>query len=122
MNSPTEHPMKKYRDLDRARGKKRVNVTLTAEEYQFLLSRSAQAGESPTAYLKNAALHQMADKRQLTTEELECFRSGIIEIRRIGNNLNQIAHAANSGIAFDPKEIRQLLGDMEQTIKKCFTE
>lgn len=122
MNSPTEHPMKKYRDLDRARGKKRVNVTLTAEEYQFLLNRSAQAGESPTAYLKNAALHQMADKRQLTTEELECFRSGIIEIRRIGNNLNQIAHAANSGIAFDPKEIRQLLGDMEQTIKKRFTE
>ena len=114
--------MKKYRDLDRARGKKRVNVTLTAEEYQFLLNRSAQAGESPTAYLKNAALHQMADKRQLTTEELECFRSGIIEIRRIGNNLNQIAHAANSGIAFDPKEIRQLLGDMEQTIKKRFTE
>jgi hypothetical protein len=112
--------MKKYRDFDRARGKKRVNVTLTAEEYQFLLSRSAQAGESPTAYLKNAALHQMADKRQLTTEELECFRSGIIEIRRIGNNLNQIAHAANSGITFDPKEIRQLLGEMEKIIKQRF--
>jgi hypothetical protein len=122
MNSPTEHPMKKYRDLDRARGKKRVNVTLTAEEYQFLLNRSAQAGESPTAYLKNAALHQMADKRHLTAEELECFRSGIIEIRRIGNNLNQIAHAANSGIAFDPKEIRQLLGEMEKVIKERFTK
>jgi hypothetical protein len=122
MKLPTEHPMKKYRDLDRARGKKRVNVTLTAEEYQFLLSRSAQAGESPTAYLKNAALHQMADKRQLTAEELECFRSGIIEIRRIGNNLNQIAHAANSGIAFDPKEIRQLLGEMEKVIKERFTK
>ena len=120
METSTEHPKKKYRDLDRERGKKHVNVTLTAEEYGFLKLKSDQAGQSPTQYLKNAALHQMAEKRHLNAEETELLRSALIEIRRIGNNLNQLAHNANSGFSIDTNAVKHQLRFLEDTVRKHF--
>lgn len=115
-----DHPKKIYRDLDRQRGKRHVNVTLTADEYHFLCLKAEQAKQTPTAYFKNAALHQMAEKRHLNSEETELLRSGLIEIRRIGNNLNQIAHSANAGISVNPDEVKYQLRYLEDLIRKHF--
>lgn len=116
----TPEQKRAYRQADKERGKKRVSVTLTAEEYRFVQNRAEQAGESPTSYFKNAALHNMAERRHLNQEELDMLREAIIEVRRIGNNLNQISHHNNSGFTINPDEVRYQMRYLEDTIKKFF--
>ena len=118
--SLTPEQRKAYRLADQERGKKRVNVTLTAEEYSLLQRRAQEANQKPTEYLKNAALHQMAEKRHLNAEETELLRSALIEIRRIGNNLNQLAHNANSGFSIDTNAVKHQLRFLEDTVCKHF--
>ena len=70
----TKEQRKQYREQDKANGVKVISVRLTADEYHFLALKSEQAKQTPTAYLKNAALHQMAEKRHLNSEETELLR------------------------------------------------
>jgi hypothetical protein len=71
---------REYRAMDRASGKKRIYVTLSAEEYKFLLLKADMAGVKPTPYFRDVALHQMAEKRHLSNEEMDFLRTGLIEI------------------------------------------
>lgn len=116
----TPEQRRAYRQADKEQGKKRVSVTLTAEEYAFLNKRAVEAGETPTAYFKNSALHNMAERRHLNQQELEMLREAIIEVRRIGNNLNQLSHNNNSGFTINPDEVRYQMRYLEDTIKKFF--
>jgi hypothetical protein len=116
----TPEQKRAYRQADKEQGKKRVSVTLTAEEYAFLNKRAVEAGESPTAYLKNAALHNIAQRRHLDQFELDTLRSALVEVRRIGNNLNQIAHHINVGFAINTDEVKYQMRYLEDTIKKFF--
>ena len=114
----TKEQRKQYREQDKANGIKIVSVRLTAEEYGFLTKRAEAAGESPTSYLKNAALHNMAEKRHLDQFELEILRTALIEVRRIGNNLNQIAHHLNTGFSINMDEAKYQMRYLEDTIRK----
>lgn len=111
---------REYRAMDRASGKKRIYVTLSAEEYKFLLLKANMAGVKPTPYFRDVALHQMAEKRHLSNEEMDVLRTGLIEIRRVGNNLNQIAHNANTGITVNSEEVKYQLRDLESVVKEFF--
>ena len=90
---------REYRAMDRASGKKRIYVTLSAEEYKFLLLKADMAGVKPTPYFRDVAL---------------------IEIRRVGNNLNQIAHNANAGMSVSLEETKYQLRDLENVVMKFF--
>lgn len=116
----TKEQRKQYREQDKANGIKIVSVRLTAEEYGLLAKRAEAAGESPTSYLKNAALHNMAEKRHLDQFELEILRTALIEVRRIGNNLNQIAHHLNTGFSINMDEVKYQMRYLEDTIRKYF--
>ena len=111
-------------EQDKANGIKIVSVRLTAEEYGFLAKRAEAAGESPTSYLKNAALHNIAEKRHLDQFELEILRAALIEVRRVGNNLNQIAHHLNlnlnTGFSINMDEVKYQMRYLEDTIRKYF--
>jgi len=116
----TKEQRKQYREQDKANGIKVVSVRLTAEEYGFLIKRAEAAGESPTSYSKNAALHNMAEKRHLDQFELEILRTALIEVRRTGNNLNQIAHHLNTGFSINMDEVKYQMRYLEDTIRKYF--
>lgn len=118
----TKEQRKQYREQDKANGIKIVSVRLTAEEYGFLTKRAEAAGESPTSYLKNSALHNIAEKRHLDQFELEILRAALIEVRRIGNNLNQIAHHLNlnTGFSINMDEVKYQMRYLEDTIRKYF--
>lgn len=116
----TKEQRKQYREQDKANGVKVVSVRLTAEEYAFLNKRAVEAGETPTAYLKNSALHNIADKRHLDQFELDALRSALVEVRRVGNNINQIAHHINAGFAINTDEVKYQMRYLEDTIKKHF--
>ena len=116
----TKEQRKQYREQDKANGIKIVSVRLTAEEYGFLTKRAEAAGESPTAYLKNAALHNIAEKRHLSESELDILRDGLIQIRKIGGNINQLAHHANAGNSVNMDEVKYQMRYLEDTIRKYF--
>ena len=73
-----------------------LSIALTATERALLDARAASAGLRPAVYLRQAALAGAAavDRRADLTRLH-------VELRRIGNNLNQLAHAANSALAGD---------------------
>lgn len=118
--SLTKEQRKQYREQDKANGIKIVSVRLTAEEYSFLAKQADGAGESPTAYLKNAALHNIAQKRHLSESELDILREGLIQIRKIGGNINQIAHHANAGFSVNLEETKYQLRYLESLIQQYF--
>ena len=118
--SLTPEQRKAYRLADKERGKHRITLTLTAEEYQFVSKKAQESGDKINPYFKNAALHQIAEKRHLNAEETELLRSALIEIRRIGNNLNQLAHNANSGFSIDTNAVKHQLRFLEDTVRKHF--
>lgn len=73
-----------------------LSIALTAAERASLDARAASAGLRPAAYLRQAALAgAVAVDRRADLTRLH------VELRRIGNNLNQVAHAANSALAGD---------------------
>jgi hypothetical protein len=115
-----EHPKAKYRQLDKARGKRHVNVTLTAEEYQFVCLKAEGAGENVTAYFKSAALHQIAEKRHLSDAELTILREGIVQLRKVGTNINQIAHQVNAGLQVNQDELKYQLRYLEDLVQQYF--
>ena len=73
-----------------------LSIALTAAERALLDARAASAGLRPAVYLRQAALAGAAAvDRRVDLARLH------VELRRIGNNLNQIAHAANSALVVD---------------------
>ena len=116
----TKEQRKQYREQDKANGIKIVSVRLTAEEYSFLAKKADGAGESPTAYLKNAALHNIAEKRHLSESELDILRDGLIQIRKVGANINQLAHHANAGFSVNQEETKYQLRYLESLIQQYF--
>ncbi len=73
-----------------------LSIALTAAERASLDARAASAGVRPAVYLRQAALvGAAAVDRRADLTQLH------VELRRIGNNLNQVAHAANSALAGD---------------------
>ena len=116
----TKEQRKQYREQDKANGIKIVSVRLTAEEYGFLAKRAEAAGESPTSYLKNSALHNIAEKRHLSESELDILRDGLIQIRKVGANINQLAHHANAGFSVNQEETKYQLRYLESLIQQYF--
>ncbi|MGH7082080.1 MAG: MobC family plasmid mobilization relaxosome protein [Acetobacteraceae bacterium] len=76
--------------------RRHLTVSLSAAERASLEARATAAGVRSAVYLRLAALSGAAavDRRAGLTQLH-------VELRRIGNNLNQVAHAANSALAGD---------------------
>ncbi len=69
-------------------------LRLNSEERQRLQENAKLCGITKTAYLRRLILNTTPKARP--TAEMQALRT---EIHHIGNNVNQIAHAANMGIA-----------------------
>lgn len=95
----------------------RVPVRFSAEEYAALRARAAAAGLTPAAYL--AAAVEPRDRlglARMSGEERKGWAAELAAVRRltaaVGNNLNQLARAANSGADIDR-------GQAAATIRAC---
>ena len=73
-----------------------LSIALTPAERASLDVRAASTGLRPAVYLRQAALAGAAAvDRRVDLARLH------VQLRRIGNNINQLAHAANSALAGD---------------------
>ncbi len=71
-----------------------LHIELTPEQYQFLTGSARRCGLTKRAFL--ARLLEGAEVKARPSQEIKDLRT---EVHQIGNNINQIAHSVNAGIA-----------------------
>ena len=82
-----------------------ITIRVSEKEKERLIKKSIKAELSLSEYL----IEQGLDKDIVRIEGLDEF---ITELRRIGNNINQLTHLANSGAIYtvDLSGVKQELG------------
>ncbi len=88
-----------------------ITIRISEQQKNRLIKKSKTAGLSLSEYLINQGL----DKKIIKIEGLNEF---ITELRRIGNNINQLTYLANSGRIYtvDFYELKQELGKIWRAI------
>ena len=71
---------------------KRVLVTVSNADYAFLSRISERSKKSVPKTLTSAALAYYRNEVIPPPELIEAFNKSVLELQRIGNNINQIAH------------------------------
>ena len=89
-----------------------IKVRLTAEEKDLLKEQSTRTGRTQSDIIRAAW-------KKLKIIELPPadFAETVIQLRRIGNNLNQLTRAANAG-KIDIPEIKSVLSEIVAIDKK----
>jgi hypothetical protein len=72
-------------------------VRLYPEDWLLLEARAAARGMRPATYLSVLTRSHLRSVAPLPKEELFALKRSIADLSAIGRNINQIAHAANSG-------------------------
>jgi hypothetical protein len=75
-----------------------VGVRFKPAERLALAEAADAHGSSPANWLRSLALVHLARRPQWNPAELDALRDLAREVRAIGNNLNQIAHAMNMAV------------------------
>jgi len=81
----------------------RLYVRLSVHDKYTLKQRSISAGSSLSEFVLSSALNQI-----VTPPPSEMTRKYLSQISRIGNNLNQLARAANRGVNIPAAEFEKL--------------
>jgi hypothetical protein len=84
-----------------------IGVRLKAAERQALTEAAEAQGTSPANWIRSLALAHLARRPQWNPDELEALRALFGELRAIGNNVNQMAHALNIAVttgAYPPEQ------------------
>jgi hypothetical protein len=85
----------------------RLTVRFLPDEHAELERRAADAGLSPSAYLRACALGTAGPRaRRSPTVERSLAAQAIAELNKAGSNLNQIARALNMDLVVPPAEVK----------------
>ena len=102
--------------------RKRVYGTLSAQQYAALEERALAARRAVWTQLL-AESESYAAGEYLPTREVETLLSELVaQLRRIGNNLNQLARAENRGREIDPQQLLLLADSLEQQIRQFISQ
>lgn len=82
-----------------------INFRMTEQEHDCFLSKVKKSKLSQQDYLLRAAL----DKEIIVIDGL---REILVELKRIGNNVNQLAYRANAGFPVDGFELAAVRKEM----------
>ena len=98
---------------------KRVEVKLSTEEYETLKNANTA---SIARFLRESALSAVNKEETQIPQFTKLDRDFLLELSRIGNNINQIAHAVNRDLAadrpLDAARLLHLLIGVDQTLKE----
>ena len=75
---------------------RQINIRVSDDEYARLAYEASRASMKLTSYCLTIMLDRKIEIAQTTLHRME--PALFAELRRIGNNVNQIAHATNSGL------------------------
>lgn len=100
--------------------KRRIQIRVSDEAYKAIQERAALGKyQTPSAWVKRLVEASVKQVPILATDEKRLLSRYINELIMIGNNINQIAHAAN----IDPRNTKQLaslnLEEMAAVVRKA---
>ena len=101
---------------------KRLSVRLTADEFNQIAAKADNAGLGFAAYLRASALDGDAGPRaqRRPPADHKALRQLLGEVGRIGNNINQIARALNSGDQASLPDLQEALHAYLEIRNKIF--
>jgi len=89
-----------------------ITVRVSPAEHETLATKAAEMGIPPAQWLRDAAL-----KRRLPSLPVPAInRKQYAELARLSANLNQLAHAANTGYTVTVAE--KLLSDLQEEVRR----
>ena len=91
---------------------KTLTVRLTEKEYNLILSKSKKAKMNITNYIVTLS-------NELPIKVSEDVKPLILELKRIGNNLNQIATKINSGV-FDSYNFSEVVEQQKKIYEQLY--
>ena len=86
---------------------KQVVIRMTESDYDKMKKRVAQSGKNQAEFLRHAILN----KQIVSTDGIKAI---IPELKRIGNNLNQIAKVANEHRYISIAEIKNIEKELSE--------
>lgn len=93
---------------------KQVVIRMTEEEFEEMKRRVEKSGKKQAEFLREAILK----KTIVSTEGMKAL---VPELKRIGNNINQIARSCNEGRQATYAEVKQIekeLGEVWQLLRR----
>jgi hypothetical protein len=92
-------------------------VRLTAEEHAEITAKAGAASLSAGGFLRACALGQVTQgtKRRAPADRA-ILEQAIAELRRVGNNINQIARAANMNQPTDSARLQDAMDEYKTTL------
>lgn len=113
----------KIRTEQKARGFRRVSVTLSSDELARFEASAQAHGEKLTTHVKACAIGYL-DDRYLVLPDIAERLDGLLSVMRgIGNNLNQLARYSNEMRYFlDTEEVRLQLKRLDEDIRRFVTQ
>ncbi|WP_062810923.1 plasmid mobilization relaxosome protein MobC [Alcanivorax sp. NBRC 102028] len=82
-----------------------LRIRLDADQYQAIQERATLAQwQSPSAWVYSLVVSHLENAPEFTDAEETALNNSKVQLKRIGNLLNQIAKAANQ----DPRNVQQL--------------
>jgi hypothetical protein len=107
--------------MSKSQNRKRTQIVRTAftpEEYAELIEKAAAAEMSAAGFLRASGLGRATPRtKRRPPVDGEKLERAIAEMRRIGNNLNQLAHASNMLLPPDAAQLRQSQQELLETLK-----
>ena len=94
-----------------------ISTRVTPDQRKIIEEKAFSSYRTPSMYLRDCAL----DKRIIVVKGVDELAS---ELRKIGNNLNQLTRAVNSGYAYevDLRETREELKRIWQSLNSLTRE
>lgn len=99
----------------------RLDVTLSQAQYRVLEQAARRSGRPVTAYFREAAFAYLEQRYLVPRDTEQALHALVYQLRAAGNNLNQLAHHANTkrrATAEDVRQARELLTTMEAAITR----
>ena len=94
--------------------KHHLHIELTPQQYQLLCRQARECGLTKRAFLARLIEGQPVKARP--SQEIKALRT---EVRRIGDNINQIARSVNAGIA-RPEDAKRGLYLLDQVYELMY--
>jgi hypothetical protein len=114
--------MREHRREAKARGVRRVSVTLTPDEFTQIVLSAEAFNESPTAHLKRRAFAHFTDTWLVPPDLQLRLDQTLAVLRGIGNNLNQLARHSNEMRYFlETEHVRADLKRMDAALRELVT-
>ena len=99
---------------------KYYQIRLSEKEYKTLTSNAKFAKMTRSEYIRDAACRLSTATATSLTETIEILKGIYVELKRQGNNINQVAHVVNTYKSEDETRRYQVLEQVENVFSKNY--